>query len=499
MVLVGGGILMGMPLFVSAAGLTWNADTPLSIGTLTGMMVQGGSRATSMTVNNDGTISVTVGASESFTVRSTTRRMMTANPSVTEGTCTPTENDYIVQGPATTVITVQDAACTKGSSGGGSGSSSATTTSAPVTITPTQKTPTTPTVAPTEKKEEAAKPSVVAPKEAPKETAKPTTDERRVSAPQAIIETKVEVGEDLKILDEKKAKGFSAVRRTLIKGTRGTDVRALQEALRAQGEELKVTGVFDDATVKAVKSFQIELGLVSEKDKTAGVVGAQTRDVINEILGKNSEALNKAAQAAVGKLETTSVKADATFAKTVTAVATIEKRADALDDLVEAASRAKAANDKTKTTQAVIKNVLELQKNLTATTALLTALTRDATGLEQQVKALSLHRIRDAEERAEARTAQENVKKASVALAKSVSLIKKKNAEIIRDLARLRKNSKDVKAAKRIAQATKVVQQETGRADGTSQLLKEYSAKLKEVVADAFGPSKEDSSDEDEE
>ena len=45
------------------------------------------------------------------------------------------------------------------------------------------------------------------------------------------------------------------------RGERGTNVRALQHLLRAHGRPVPVTGIFDDATVAAVRAFQTAHGL----------------------------------------------------------------------------------------------------------------------------------------------------------------------------------------------------------------------------------------------
>ena len=61
--------------------------------------------------------------------------------------------------------------------------------------------------------------------------------------------------------------------RVLRTGSTGPDVRTLQAILRARHYgDLKLTGVFDEATTAAVKRFQQEAGLAVD-----GVVGPQTR------------------------------------------------------------------------------------------------------------------------------------------------------------------------------------------------------------------------------
>ena len=57
----------------------------------------------------------------------------------------------------------------------------------------------------------------------------------------------------------------------LRRGSRGSDVKALQRALRFEGYELKIDGIFGYATENCVKTFQSRCGL--ERD---GVVGPLT-------------------------------------------------------------------------------------------------------------------------------------------------------------------------------------------------------------------------------
>jgi peptidoglycan hydrolase-like protein with peptidoglycan-binding domain len=57
----------------------------------------------------------------------------------------------------------------------------------------------------------------------------------------------------------------------LRKGDAGSAVKALQQALKEQGANLVVDGIFGDATIKAVKAFQAANGL-----KADGIAGPQT-------------------------------------------------------------------------------------------------------------------------------------------------------------------------------------------------------------------------------
>ena len=61
--------------------------------------------------------------------------------------------------------------------------------------------------------------------------------------------------------------------RVLSSGSTGADVRTLQAILQSRRYgPLKLTGIFDELTVAAVKRFQREAGLAPD-----GVVGPQTR------------------------------------------------------------------------------------------------------------------------------------------------------------------------------------------------------------------------------
>lgn len=63
----------------------------------------------------------------------------------------------------------------------------------------------------------------------------------------------------------------------LQRGSKGTQVRALQQALNAQGARLKVDGDFGPKTQAAVRHFQASRGLVAD-----GIVGPRTRDALSE-------------------------------------------------------------------------------------------------------------------------------------------------------------------------------------------------------------------------
>ncbi|MEM9069822.1 MAG: peptidoglycan-binding protein [Myxococcota bacterium] len=68
--------------------------------------------------------------------------------------------------------------------------------------------------------------------------------------------------------------------RNLQKGAKGADVAYLQRRLTALGIKVGVTGEFDDATEKAVKTLQNEFGYTVD-----GIVGPGTHTLINAQLG----------------------------------------------------------------------------------------------------------------------------------------------------------------------------------------------------------------------
>lgn len=73
------------------------------------------------------------------------------------------------------------------------------------------------------------------------------------------------------------------ITQTLKKGSKGTEVKILQEFL-IEGEYLtgKADGSFGPMTETAVKKFQVEYKLTAD-----GIVGGNTRTTINEILASN--------------------------------------------------------------------------------------------------------------------------------------------------------------------------------------------------------------------
>ncbi|OHA68456.1 MAG: hypothetical protein A3J68_01510 [Candidatus Wildermuthbacteria bacterium RIFCSPHIGHO2_02_FULL_48_16] len=73
-------------------------------------------------------------------------------------------------------------------------------------------------------------------------------------------------------------------------GSKGADVTALQNFLKAQGADVYpdglVTGYFGSLTEAAIGRFQLKFGLVSSATDTGyGYVGPKTRAKINELIG----------------------------------------------------------------------------------------------------------------------------------------------------------------------------------------------------------------------
>ena len=80
--------------------------------------------------------------------------------------------------------------------------------------------------------------------------------------------------------------GQAVTYKTLKTGSRGTEVKKLQTALKEKGYySLKVDGVFGKGTLSAVKAFQKDNGL-----KTDGIAGPQT---LSKLYEKNSEKTTK--------------------------------------------------------------------------------------------------------------------------------------------------------------------------------------------------------------
>ena len=81
--------------------------------------------------------------------------------------------------------------------------------------------------------------------------------------------------------------------RTLRRGSRGADVKAMQKAMNLMGFDVgKADGIFGRGTLKAVKAMQSKLGL-----KPDGLVGPGTRKAMTQ--AHHGKALNKAQQAKV--------------------------------------------------------------------------------------------------------------------------------------------------------------------------------------------------------
>ena len=81
--------------------------------------------------------------------------------------------------------------------------------------------------------------------------------------------------------------------RTLRRGSRGADVKAMQKAMNLMGFDVgKAEGIFGRGTLKAVKAMQSKLGL-----KPDGLVGPGTRKAMTQ--AHHGKALNKAQQAKV--------------------------------------------------------------------------------------------------------------------------------------------------------------------------------------------------------
>ena len=81
---------------------------------------------------------------------------------------------------------------------------------------------------------------------------------------------------------------LQALTRGLSIGSKGDDVKILQQFLKDQGESIypegKVTGYFGQLTLKAVQKFQEEQEIAQKGVAGYGFVGPKTRAVINEMI-----------------------------------------------------------------------------------------------------------------------------------------------------------------------------------------------------------------------
>lgn len=466
---LGAAALLGMPLLAHAADLIWAADTPIVVSGLT-LNVQGGSRATTLVINNDGSLTVTVPASSSFTLHSATRRQINANPSI-DGTCQPTENDLVISGPANVTLTAEDKACSKNaslSSGSSGGSSSAVATpaatTAPIVTTPTPKTTDT-------KADTAAKSSGASQKTF---TITPGSEDIGGSAEAKLAE---EAGPSLKEVSADVAKKLPVVSRTFKAGASGNDVKALQEALAAQGLTVGATGKFDATTKTAYEGFKKDLGVTSD---------VHAREVVNDLLGKTSKAAQKVVETSGAVVASTGAKAAATAASAEKKVEELSTKADTLDELTLAAKGAKTVKEKTARNQAVTKALTDVTKSLGSAVLLVGTLKSSATVVGTKASALSVYRIQDGESRAEAKAAVQEVKAALKVIADAARAISKKNIQIKKDIAAVKKNPKDTAAAVRVGKATAEVSTQTKKAADAADTLKENSEKLKSLMQKAF-------------
>lgn len=102
------GMLFAQASIVSAAGLNYSADTPITVGGLN-LTIRLGSAATSLIVR-DTNLTIEVASGDTFTLVSPSRNAFTTLP-VFNGTCIATENAVSIVGPVTATITPQPTTC----------------------------------------------------------------------------------------------------------------------------------------------------------------------------------------------------------------------------------------------------------------------------------------------------------------------------------------------------------------------------------------------------
>ena len=113
--------VFGVINYVSAADLVWSADTNITIG-VNDYVIVSGSAATTLNVGSS-SITVTVPASSTFTLRSDAGYIFSTSPSTGTETCSGSQT-LTITGAATSVeITPTTTVCRINSAGGGGGSS----------------------------------------------------------------------------------------------------------------------------------------------------------------------------------------------------------------------------------------------------------------------------------------------------------------------------------------------------------------------------------------
>ncbi|MEK7648741.1 MAG: carboxypeptidase regulatory-like domain-containing protein [Patescibacteria group bacterium] len=157
---------------------------------------------------------------------------------------------------------------------GGSATSTTTTAAAKVIVEPVKQTPAqaAPQAAGAVPAPAAQAPVVVAPKPAPQ------------AAPVA------------QALSEVKA--LSTITRSLAKGSKGADVKTLQQVLKAEGlYKGAINGVVDAKTLSAVKSFQVAHKISKPGQKAFGNIGPGTRAAVNKLVTQAVKAQKEAIKA----------------------------------------------------------------------------------------------------------------------------------------------------------------------------------------------------------
>lgn len=128
------GLLLATPLTAFATGnLHYSADTTISVGSFS-ITIGGGSDATSLIINDNATLTVTIPQNHTFTLSIPNGNSLIASPTAIEQSC-GTPNQISILPPGTFTITPQATACTKATAiiggGGAGGNTTPTTTTLP--------------------------------------------------------------------------------------------------------------------------------------------------------------------------------------------------------------------------------------------------------------------------------------------------------------------------------------------------------------------------------
>lgn len=275
--------------------VTFSADTLVYIpGLGINLTIVSGSKVASFVVNA-ASIDFNMESGSTVQVRSTTRNNLSGVGAGMQCSTNYSEIGKDALSTITWTVTPSSGTCTPAQASGGGSTTTTTTTTTTATTTPVV------TVTP-----------IIPVVETPIVTTTPTVSAIVVKAlPYASPKTTVEMQANLNVLIENLAvlqaaqKAISAPAAAptagsvpsagsykvgLTPGSKGNDVTALQNFLKAQGADIypegMVTGFYGNLTKAAVAKFQMKYGIVtSASDPGYGNVGPKTRAKINQLLG----------------------------------------------------------------------------------------------------------------------------------------------------------------------------------------------------------------------